>query len=390
MLVLTSTPQFISTRTSKMSSVISSILSARAGVKKQQKLYKFSTFMTLVKDGKIKSDDWNREEVKKRPGDANDLMKSMAMGWSISMILGYWDGLGELAPTKENPIRITEGGHRYRWIKDIIENKALLDTISLNCLKDAHPEVYQAIMDYTIVVEITTHASGKVPETYVKGEYQAVNTKGSMLTAGETLRASTDTKFNELVKMLETSFTNRKVKMEKQPRDMALEVYAAIIRGITKGSDEMKKNKEILLSNNEISDEMFARASSVIKALGQLEATVYKDWARTNLEAKKFLEDKLTLEAYGPIIHALRSATEAEFPGIIESARKFFLVSLVDKETRKANMDRLKSAPKKGSNGGGRLNAARYAYGWGQLMAIITTSPVGDDATEDADTLEAE
>jgi len=373
-----------------MSSVISSILSARAGVKKQQKPYKFSTFMALVKDGKIKSDDWNREEVKKRPGDANDLMKSIAMNWSISMILGYWDGVGELSPTKENPIRITEGGHRYRWIKKIIDNEALLDNMSLNVLNEKHPELYKTIMDYTIVVEITTHASGKVPQDYVKGEYQAVNTKGSMLTAGETLRACTDSKFNELVEMLEESFKNRKVKMEKQPRDKALETYAAIIRGITRGSDEMKPNKEILLSNNEISDEMFKRTSSIIKALGELEATVYRDWARTNLEAKKFLEDKVTLETHGPIIHALRSATEAEWPGIIESARKFFQRSLVDKETRKANMDRLKSAPKKGSNGGGRLNAARYAYGWGQLMAIVTTTPVGDDTTDETLTLEAE
>ena len=373
-----------------MSSLINTITMARTGIKKQHIPYKFSTLMTLINDGKIKSDDWNREEVMKRPGDAADLMKSMAMGWSISMILGYWNGLGDLAPTKENPIRITEGGHRYRWIKKIIENEALLDNMSLNVIKEKHPELYKNIMDYTIVVEITTHASGKVPETYVKSEYQAVNTKGSMLTAGETLRACTDSKFNELVTMLETSFINRKVKMEKQPRDAALEIYAAIIRGITKGSDEMKKNKEILLSNNEISDDMFARASSVIKALGQLEAIVYKEW-RTNADAKKFLEDKVTLEAHGPIIHALRSATEAEFPEIIENARKFFERSLVDKETRKANMDRLKSVPNKvGKNGGGRNGATRYAYGWGHLMAIVTNKPIVNTETEVSIALEAQ
>ena len=372
-----------------MSSIINTITAARTGIKKQHVLYKFRTLMTLINDGKIKSDDWNRDEVLKRPGDAADLMKSMAMGWSISMILGYWNGGGDLAPTKENPIRITEGGHRYRWLKDIIDNKALLDTVSLNRLKDLHPDVYQTIMEYKIVVEITTHESGTVPENYVKGEYQAVNTKGSMLTAGETLRASTDTKFNELVKMLEAAFKNRKVKMEKQARDKALEIYAAIIYGITEGSDAMKPNKDNLLSNIEITDTKFARATSVIKAVGELEATLYKEW-RTNADAKKFLEDKVTLEVYGPVIHALRTANDSEFPTILENVRKFYAVSLVDKEIRKTNIDRLKSAPKKGANGGGRLNAARYAHGWGQLMAIVTVTSSVEGDTEAPSALEAE
>ena len=372
-----------------MSSIINTITTARAGIKKQHKLYKFSTFMALINDGKIKSDDWNRTAVKNRPGDAADLMKSMAMGWSISMILGYWNGIGDLAPTKENPIRITEGGHRYRWIEAIITNLTLLDTFSLIRLKDNHPDVYQAIMNYTIVVEITTHESGTVPENYVKGEYQAVNTKGSMLTAGETLRAATDTKFNELVKMLEGAFKNRKAKMDKQLRDKALEIYAAIIYGITEGSDAMKTSKEGLCSKPEISDDKFAHAKSVINAVGNLEDTIYKEW-RTNPDAKKFLEDKVTLELYGPIIHTLRNATDSEFPTILENVRKFYAISLVNKEIRKTNIDRLKSDPKKKSNGGGRLNADRYAHGWGHLLAIVTITAPVEDNTEEAVTLEAE
>jgi len=372
-----------------MSSLINTITIARTGIKKQHIPYKFSTLMTLINDGKIKSDDWNREEVMKRPGDAADLMKSMAMGWSISMILGYWNGIGDLAPTKENPIRITEGGHRYRWLKDIIDNKALLDTYSLNRLKDIHPDVYQTIMDYKIIVEITTHETGTVPENYVKGEYQAVNTKGSMLTAGETLRASTDIKFNELVKKLETAFKNRKVKMEKLARDKALEVYAAIIYGITEGSDAMKPSKDILLSNIEITDEKFTRAVAVIKAISDLEDTLYKEW-RTNADAKKFLEDKVTLEIYGPVIHALRNAADSDFPLVTENVRKFYAITLVDKEIRKTNIDRLKSDPKKRTNGGGRLNAARYAHGWGQLMAIVMNKPIVNTETEVTVALEAQ
>ena len=380
------------------SSVISSIMIQRAGIKKQQHVYKFSSLIDLLRDGKIKSHDWNRSEVTNHPGSGDDLMKSMAMGWCISMFVGYWNGtaVGKPAGTKENPIRITEGGHRTRWLKDIADGKATLDNISLNRLKDLHPEVYQVIMDYKIVIEITTHTSGIVPENYVKGEYRAVNTRGSTLTVGETLRASTDQPFLELKKQLEAAYANRKAKMDKQARDKATEIYAAIIKGITMGSDFMKTkkdallDKELLLTDSNITPEKFARAESIIKVIAEIENLVYCEH-RANPDAKKFLEEKVTLEAYGPIIHQLSISSEEEFPSIIENVKMFYAMSLSDKDTRKANIERLKSDPKKTGNGGGRLTKERYAHGWGQLMAIITPVEDGDaDDSEHEEVLEAE
>jgi hypothetical protein len=325
-------------------------------------------------------------------------MKSMAMGWCISMFVGYWNGppvIGKPASTKENPIRITEGGHRTRWLKDIADGKALLDGISLSCLKDEYPEVYQNIMDYMIIIEITTHESGIVPENYVKGEYRAVNTRGSTLTVGETLRASTDQPFLELKKQLEAAYVNRRVKMDKQARDKATEIYAAIIKGITMGSDYMKTkkdallDKELLFTESNITPEKFARAESIIKALATIETSVYAD-ASGNTDAKKFLEEKVTLEAHGPIIHKFSVSSEEEFPSIIESVKKFYAMTLIDKDVRKANIDRLKSDPKKTGNGGGRLSKERYHHGWGQLMAMITPLDVGEAEEDDEEALTAE
>lgn len=374
-------------------------MAQRAGIKKKQYPYKFSKLIDLLRDGRIKSHDWNRSEVMNHPGCGDDLMKSMAMGWCISMFVGYWNGppttTGVPASTKENPIRITEGGHRTRWLKDIADGKATLDNISLNRLKDLHPEVYQNIMDYVIIIEITTHESGIVPENYVKGEYRAVNTRGSTLTVGETLRASTDQPFLELKKQLEAAYVHRKVKMEKQARDKATEIYAAIIKGITMGSNFMKTkkdallDKELLLTDSSITPEMFARAASIIKAIATIESSVYAA-ASGNPDAKKFLEDKVTLEAHGPIIHQLSLSSEEEFPSIIESVKKFYAMSLTDKDTRKANIDRLKSDPKKTGNGGGRLTKERYAHGWGQLMAMITPLDDGEEEEDDEEALEVE
>lgn len=383
-----------------MSSVIANIVSQRAGIKKQQHVYKFSSLIELLREGKIKSHDWNRVDVGvKHPGCADDLMKSMAMGWCISMFVGYWNGTtpGKPMATKDIPIRITEGGHRTRWLKDIADGKATLDSISLNCLKDLYPQVYHNIMDYKIVIEVTTHESGIVPENYVKGEYRAVNTRGSMLTAGETLRASTDEYFLTLKTQLEEAFSNRKAKMDKQARDKATETYAAIINGITQGSDFMKTSKDVLLDkeilscDSKITPEKFARAQIVIKAVAGLETVIYNE-ARSNPFAKKILEDKVTLEVYGPVIHALSIASEDEYPTIIEHVRKFYAISLVDSETQKANFVRLKSAPNKTGNGGGRMNAKRYAHGWGQLMSIVTPDDIDDEEVGEAPpmTLESE
>jgi hypothetical protein len=380
------------------SSVISNIMSQRAGIKKKQYIYKFSSLIELLRDGKIKSHDWNRSEVMNHPGCGNDLMKSMAMGWCISMFVGYWNGppvIGKPASTKENPIRITEGGHRTRWLKDIADGKALLDGISLSCLKDEYPEVYQNIMDYMIIIEITTHESGIVPENYVKGEYRAVNTRGSTLTVGETLRASTDQPFLELKKQLEAAYVNRRVKMDKQARDKATEIYAAIIKGITMGSDYMKTkkdallDKELLFTESNITPEKFARAESIIKALATIEASVYAA-ASGNTDAKKFLEEKVTLEAHGPIIHKFSVSSEEEFPSIIENVQKFYAMTLIDKDVRKTNIDRLKSDPKRTGNGGGRLSKERYHHGWGQLMAMITPLDVGEAEEDDEEALTAE
>ncbi len=349
---------------------IADLRASREGVKKSLKRYTLNSLCHLMETKAIVVASWNRNEVQKRPGSSSELMESMARRWSIGLLVGYWNGLGEITPTPANPIHITEGGHRLRWLKEILDDKASLGGHTFSMLKDAHPDLAEGIAQYAITFEIATHESGRVPEDYMKGEYKAVNVTGAVLTAGETLRASTDDAFNGLVEELDDAWEHRKDKLEKQARDKKIELQAAIIAGLTQGLDCMKPNKDILLGMK-ITDEQHENAMDILCHWTDIEKTLWNRY-KDNKLAKKVLQDVPKLEFYGPMFAGLINAPSEDRDRMAALILKFFDKSFVDKDTWTLNSTRVKKAPTNTGNGGGRLNKMRYEHCWSQLVAIAT------------------
>ncbi len=371
----------------KMADKLNEFLTVSRGIRKTFLSVPLKDYISWLISGKAVIEDWNREEVGQRPGDANQLLFSLAMGWSMSMFLGHWDGI--LPPdnkpnfTTESPLKITEGGHRSRWIQEIAKGDATLFGNNIARINALSPELCEKIMNYRVRIEITTHESGKVPLTYTKGEYKAINTLSCPLTTGETLRASTDDNFNRLTQGLKEAFKNRSTKMEKMARDKSSEIIAGLIQiicGIL--SDEggaLKPSKEALVDLKPI-DEIMPQALSIVNALAELE-TWLKSTYGNQKGFKHAIEDAPKLEFFGPLVYGLSKAGE-DSATAIASVQRFYTLSLSDPDTWKENSAKVRAAPVKGSNGGGRLNRKRYEFGWNQLLSVIAPplTVAGDDA----------
>lgn len=361
---------------------IADLRASRKGIKKSMKRYTLNSLGNLLESKAIVVASWNRHEVQKRPGSSSELMASMARGWSIGLLVGYWNGLGEIMPTATNPIAITEGGHRLRWLLEILGDRSSIDGHTLTMLKSSHPDLAEAILQYPIAFEVATHESGKVPEEYMKGEYKAVNVTGAVLTAGETLRASTDEAFNGLVEELDDAWEHRKDKLDKLARDKKIELQASVIAGLVLGLDNMKANKDVLLGL-QIPEDKYENAMDILCHWSGIERAL---WARykENKFAKKILQDVPKLELYGPMFAGLMNAAEDDRDRICQVILKFFEKSLVDKDTWTLNSTRIKKAPTNTGNGGGRLNKARYEHCWSQLVAVVNGTSSHQTTIEEA------
>ena len=229
---------------------IESMMEMRKGIKKIRNVYLIKSLKGLIDKEAIRVADWNREEVKKRKGDENELFESIAKDYSIGNLLGYWNGhlnkKHEISPTKENPIFISDGGHRLRWVTKILKDEAFITGHSLSSLKENNPTMYEKILDYSIMIEIATHDSGTVPEDFVKQEYASINIHTEPLTLGEVLRASTNDTFARLQNRLEGALINRKTKMDALVRDKDIAIYRSILAGVMQDFDNMKESKDLV------------------------------------------------------------------------------------------------------------------------------------------------
>ena len=355
-------------------STVSEIVANRNGINKLKMNFRFSTLTNLLRKEAIKVADWNREKVASRPGDSTSLMKSMANGWSISMFLGYWNGKGHnetTLPTPENPSLITEGGHRLRWIKEIIDGHAAIDGHTLDILSSVNPVVWNHIQNYIIPIEVTVHDSGIVPIEYMKGEYRAVNGNACVLTVGEILRASTDRNFNELLELLKKAFEKRKMTGK---RDKPIEVCAGIIAGLVHGNSDKMTTKAGDVMDYDILDEQMPRVKALIEYITDLEANLHETYKSDKKKLALLKKRAPSLDFDGPMIHALIYATtEEEKTLVIQNILKFYELSLGDEASWSANKTRVCSAGD--GNPARAYNKKRYAHGWGQLMDIITPEP---------------
>jgi hypothetical protein len=363
----------------RMADELNTIMNASRGIRKVFLNVPLKNYIHWLQAEEAVIQEWNRDEVEKRPGDASQLLHSMAMGWSVGIFLGNWNGIlpanGIPNFSRENPLKTTEGGHRSRWIMEIAKGDATIGGHNLARIQTLNPELAEKIMNYKLRIEVTTHESGVVPDSYTKGEYTAINTLSCGLTTGETLLASVNENFNMLHETLMDVFKNREKKMEGMAREKDAELLAAhiqIIHGVLEDKgDPLKPTKEELLALAP-SDTIMEEALRVINCIGDLE-----NWLKVNYNDKKFskkaLEEAPKLDFFGPLLYGLTKAG-ADRATAMANIKKFYQMSMVDGDTWKVNSGKIRNLDKKSGNGGGRYNRKRYESGWNQLLSIIGPS----------------
>jgi hypothetical protein len=385
---VTDTPTTL--RGDELRNTLDAIIRSTAGIHKKTIEMSLNKFIRLARNGSIQIAEWNRNAVASRPGNANALLESIAMGTSISLILGYMDCILPSSGTKivytaDQPLQITEGGHRKRWLQEIAEGRATLCGCSLEELREVHPTMYNKIMNYKIVIQITFHESGKVPIEYVKKEYVAINEFACTLAPGEIHRAKTDERFIQLTTALNTALSHHKAKNDKKNRDKGSSVIAAVVQGLAHGPTEMvEKSKYADITVEEADDAM-----DCIRHIDTTEKHIQEKF-RTNKAAKTALTEATSLEFHGAYYWALKDATPVYRNHVDDIWKKFWDKSFEEdnKEIWKQNVQLVKKLGKQGSsNGGLRNNAERYGSAW-NILRGIALGPIDADSDEEYDDVE--
>jgi len=360
---------------------IDSMIASRSGITKITRLYTLGQINKMINDKSIISASWNRAEVKRHVGNAESLMESIVCGRSVNMFLGFWNGIAttasEINPTNESPLKITEGGHRLRWLTLILDNKAVVCGKTLGEIQIENVSLYDYIMSYQITMEIKTHVSGIVPEKYMKEEYRAVNTGGTNLSAGEIARASTDENSIELSEKMNTYFNHRadKIKVQDKNRDKGTATINALLRSMS--MNDFSLMKSTLKDLPSIDDPTFDKINSLIVSLGELEKSILL--STTNSKVKKAMSSAICAKLHGTFFYALCNDTTP--PTALNTIRRFFEISIVDEGKYKENIKEV-TTNSSGGNGGSRLNTDFYEKSWIRLRGIVyplraQTTPLG-------------
>ena len=111
---------------------IQNFVDRRKGFRKFVRSYTLFDIASLLSDEAIDTASFNRDEVKSHKGNDVELLKSILIGWSVCMFLAFWDGvayvLKDIKPTKMSPLYVTEGGHRLRWVSNIVNGEVKITT----------------------------------------------------------------------------------------------------------------------------------------------------------------------------------------------------------------------------------------------------------------------
>lgn len=374
------------------------------GTRKHILTYTLREVIGLLENGSIVVAPFNRNEVSAREGNSDELLLSISAGLSIGIFLGYCDTVvprsGKITASPDTPIKITEGGHRSRWIRRIASGDATLYGKTLAALATENVALYNDIMDYQVVFNITTHTSGTVPESYMKFEYQRINTLTSTLKPGEVLRASENDEHMTLVeKFRENIIVKHKF---ADNRESATTAAAAIVNGLLHGVESItSKDKEILDKAKEVPEpEQVAKAHRLIDAYTSLEKDVLDMYPDVDVadnaskDAKKHAKDMNKAAAAlrkqftgrgfniafdGVLIAAMiNAAGPVELADVCNDIKKFYKLSLVSNDVWKINSVRVMQP---GPNNSARnYTVRRFQHGWGQLQSIVNPQAVIVDA----------
>jgi len=299
----------------------------REGLRRKQHVFTLEEFKGLVASGAILIAEWNRPEVTSRPGTASGLLASLRDGRSVGMFLGYRHGGGEsYYPTPENPLYVSDGGHRMRWAKEIFAGTASADGDTYATLD----EVSRAKIDARqMTFDTSYHAEGESMEDkamlveHAKEEYRLVNSTTAPLSNGEVLRANTDATLVQLVEDLEQAFSRRD-KAREGARDKDLEVSYGIIVGFATGPEHMTKKRDDVLDLN-LTPEQVDKVRRGITCIKQVEDNVFQHFSG-NLNALSILRvRKPELQHDGPWIAKLAECnTDAERSDVVEKTVKAY------------------------------------------------------------------
>jgi hypothetical protein len=303
----------------------------RAGLRRKQHVFTFVEFKGLVASGAIVIADWNRPEVTSRPGSAGGLLASLRDGRSVGMFLGYRHGGGEsYYPTPENPLYVSDGGHRMRWMKEIFAGTASADGDTYATLD----EVSRGKIDAReMTFDTSYHVEGESMEDkamlveHAKEEYRLVNSTTAPLSNGEVLRANTDATLVKLVEDLEQAFSLRD-KAKEGARDKDLEVSYGMIVGLATGPEHMTKKREDVLDLN-LTPEQVQKVSKGITYIKQVEDKVFQHYAGNQNALSILKVRKPDLQHDGPWIARLSECnTDAEYAEVVEKAVKAYIKML--------------------------------------------------------------
>jgi hypothetical protein len=380
-------------------STISTIRNKSQGIIKTKHEVSVGTLHKWYKAGAVDSATWNRNEVDNRVGSAQALMESMMSMFSISMMLAFINCVitsdRKLHPTPENKLNITEGGHRLRWIIAILDDLVTVDGKTFSELKIVDAEMYNRILNYEITIEVTTHVSGTVPESYAMNEYIAVNTHGEPLKPGEVLRASNEDNFHILKSNLSEAYSHRTAKMNALIRDGATAIYAVILAAMASNNFDLlttsssKKTAVEVTKPLNISDDMKGNINNIIGSIKDIENWVFEKFG--SLKHGKIalsspagvLTKAIDLKIHGPMIYGLyNSANTDERNANIAIIKKFYEISLVDKDTMDSKFNYVMQK-KAGGNGGNRLGKQFHADGWARIKSVVNPVTSGHIADTD-------
>ena len=289
-------------------STILTCFARRNGIKKYVRAFTLSEISELLLSDAIISAEFNRDEVDKHTGNDVELEKSILTDWSICMVLAYWNGnmthvkhVKDIKLTKENPLCVTEGGHRLRWLNKILKGETVIDGMTIGDIKTQFPHIYEEIMNYSVIVEIKTHNSGVVPLEYVKDEYVAVNTRGAPLNFGEIALASTDKHANELYEVFNKSFLHRMKKTNSKNRDGGRALIFRLIRSMSSGNfDHMRATDKTMPV---VSYDMYNQLYSVISRIGYIEKQLLD--SSTDKKLKTLLQKSIDDKFHGVLFYGM-------------------------------------------------------------------------------------
>ena len=340
------------------------------GILKIQKSYKTSTLAAMLRDGRAIRWLLNRKEVKARSGSAAAYMQSLACKASTGTFVCYWDGPVTIVngkttfePTVANPIVIYEGGHRSRWLDEIYNNTTqVAPGITLEILRVLHPEAAAAVEAAPVTLNINTHESGKVPEEYVKWEYDTINSTVEAFSAGESIAASRDETRNELDKLIVAALSKRKVS------EKAREGNKVIVRAMTNGAlgKPFDQKIENLQDSSELTPEQIETAKMNIEQFASMEEKIEVLCAGNTETKKRFRKRIYLFRQDATLMHAIVAAPtktlkEAVVEDIVKFHEMFFLDEAAWKEAEKVF----------GGGAGKHVNNRVYVDRWLKIQNLV-------------------